>query len=439
MPYTFAHSLRVLAFVLLGAAAATRAGAAQEAGGTPRNECVACHATLSEPRHAAPVAAFREDVHQQRGFACVDCHGGDPTAADAARAKAPATGFRGAPRGAAQIATCARCHSDAALMRRFVPRQRVDQAAEYAASVHGQRLAAGDMKVATCTSCHGAHGIRVATDARSPVFPTNVAATCAACHADASHMVGYTRPDGSPLPTTQRADYEKSVHFAALTTGNDLSAPTCNDCHGNHGAAPPGVDAVSNVCGTCHAVFADRFAASKHAPVFEKACIECHDNHAVAEPSDEMLGTASGTLCVACHTDAEDPGFTGAAAMRASVDALKGDVERASALIERVRTSGMEVGNQELALGEARNRLVLARTEVHAFDPATLAPIVAEGRTMIAGVERAGQDALAELQFRRRGLAVSLGAILLVVLALAVKMRQLDRRAEMKEERIQRS
>jgi hypothetical protein len=82
---------------------------------------------------------------------------------------------------------------------------------------------------------------------------------------------------------------------------------------------------------------------------------------------------------------------------------------------------------------------VLARTEVHAFDPATLAPIVAEGRTMIAGVERAGQDALAELQFRRRGLAVSLGAILLVVLALAVKMRQLDRRAEMKEERIQRS
>jgi predicted CXXCH cytochrome family protein len=427
----FPQSVRVLVFVLLGVGVAARAGAEQGAGATPRNECLACHATLSEPRLAAPAAAFKDDVHQQRGFACVDCHGGDPGLADKTLAKAAATGFRGAPRGEAQIAVCARCHSDAALMRKFVPRQRVDQATEYAASVHGQRLAAGDTKVATCASCHGAHGIRVASDAKSPVFPTNVAATCASCHADAAHMAGYQLPDGSALPTTQRSDYEKSVHFAALTTRNDLSAPTCNDCHGNHGAAPPGVDAVSNVCGTCHAVFATRFAVSKHAPLFEKACVECHSNHAVIEPTDEMLGTASRTPCAGCHAGDEDPGFTGAATMRAGIDALKADLDRASALIERARTSGMEVGEQELALGEARNHLVLARTEVHAFDPATLAPIIAEGRTMITGVERAGHEALAELQFRRRGLAASLGVILLVVMALAIKIRRLDRRAEM--------
>ena len=83
-------------------------------------------------------------------------------------------------------------------------------------------------------------------------------------------MTGYKLSDGKPLPTSQLADYQKSVHYAALTRDNDLSAPTCNDCHGNHGAAPPGVGAVTNVCGTCHAVFAEKFATSVHAQIFDK-------------------------------------------------------------------------------------------------------------------------------------------------------------------------
>ena len=122
-------------------------------------------------------------------------------------------------------------------MRRFAPAQRVDQATEYAASVHGSRLAQGDTNVATCVSCHHAHGVRRVDDARSAVFPLNVADTCAVCHADPAVMTGYETPAGAPLPTTQRADYQRSVHYDALTRGNDLSAPTCNDCHGNHGLA----------------------------------------------------------------------------------------------------------------------------------------------------------------------------------------------------------
>src|SRR5581483_9243910 len=195
--------------------------------------CVACHAAQQEPRVAAPASLYRgPDVHRERGFTCVDCHGGDPAAGDAKQAHDASRGFKGKPAGEGIIATCARCHSDAELMRRYAPKQRVDQASEYATSVHGKRLAAGDHKVATCATCHGAHGVRLVSDAKSPVFPTNVANTCASCHADAGHMAGYTLPGGSPLPTTQAADYRKSVHFEALTKGNDLSAPTCNDCHG---------------------------------------------------------------------------------------------------------------------------------------------------------------------------------------------------------------
>jgi predicted CXXCH cytochrome family protein len=403
-----------------------RPGSAQTAAS---NACLTCHATLSDARLSKPAALFSApDIHRERGFACVDCHGGDPAAADKVRSHDAAHLFKGKPSGQAVIATCARCHSDAELMRRFAPRQRVDQAAEYATSVHGKQLAVGDTKVATCASCHGAHGIRLVNDAKSPVFPTNVAATCATCHADERHMAGYKLADGSPLPTNQLADYQKSVHYAALTKGNDLSAPTCNDCHGNHGAAPPGVGAVANVCGTCHAVFAQKFQASPHASIFDKGCVECHSNHAVLQPSDEMLGAKGHAICATCHSGADDKGAVSADAMRGSIDRLKSGIDSSGLLIAGVRNAGMEVSAHELALGEARSQLTLARTEMHASDPARVDGVVQEGLKILTGVNQGGQQAVAELTFRRRGLAVSLGAILLVVIAIGLKVRQIDRR-----------
>jgi predicted CXXCH cytochrome family protein len=394
------------------------------------NTCLTCHATLADTRLAAPVKLFSgTDVHRERGFACADCHGGDPAAGDKARAHDAARGFKGAPRGQVQIAVCARCHSDADLMRRFAPKQRVDQAAEYATSVHGKQLAAGHGDVATCASCHGPHGIRLVSDARSPVFPTNVAATCATCHADPKHMAPYKLPDGKPLPTSQLDDYKKSVHYTALTKGNDLSAPTCNDCHGNHGATPPGVGAVANVCGTCHAVFATKFQASVHAQIFDKACVECHSNHAVLKPSDAMLGSTGHAVCATCHSGADDKGAMAADTMHGQFAQLQAGITRTGALISRVKNAGIEVSDQELALREAATKLTLARTEMHAFNPALVAPIIADGTNIVAGVDAAGQKGAAELRFRRRGLAISLGAILLFVVALRLKLRQIERRS----------
>jgi len=392
------------------------------------DSCVSCHAALPQTELSSPAAAFRTDIHNQRGFRCIDCHGGDATAQDKVRAKDPSKGYRGRPTGGQIVATCARCHSDAAFMRKFAPRQHVDQAAEYATSVHGKRLAAGDMKVATCASCHGAHGVRQVNDARAAVFPTNVAALCGSCHGNAERMKGYTASGGGALPTDQRANYEKSVHYTALTKQNDLSAPTCNDCHGNHGASPPGVGAVTNVCGTCHAVFAAKFAESPHGPIFDRACVECHSNHAVLPTSDALIGTSKNALCVNCHTEPDDAGFVGAGKMRASIERLKTSLDDNTGLIAQVRNSGMEVSDQELALGELRTKLTQARTEIHTFNPAAVDRVVGEGMKGLAGVERAGNQAVADLRFRRRGLFVSFGAILLVVIGLALKIRELDER-----------
>jgi predicted CXXCH cytochrome family protein len=421
-------SRMVMALMLLlagGRAHAAQAPATVAAAGA----CATCHAGLQDARLSAPAAAFAgQDIHRQNAFGCVDCHGGEATAADKGRAHDVAHGFKGKPSGQAQIAACTRCHSDATLMRRFAPRQRVDQAAEYVTSVHGKRLAGGDTRVATCANCHGAHGIRVVNDAKSPVFPTNVAATCAACHADQAHMSGYTLADKSPLPTDQLAKYQQSVHYAALTKGNDLSAPTCNDCHGNHGAAPPGAGSVVNVCGTCHAVFAEKFATSVHAQIFDRACVECHSNHAVLQPTDAMLGTDAGSLCGTCHGGADDKGATAATGIRADIERLKAGIAQSTATVVRLENAGMQMDPQELALGTARSRLTLARTEMHAFDPGRVTPIVNEGLMIVADIDQAGERATAELRFRRRGLALSLGAILLVVVALAFKIRQIDRR-----------
>ena len=406
-----------------------RAAAAQPAAAAPvANNCATCHAALPDARLSRPAALFSgPDIHRDSKFRCVDCHGGDEATADKVRAHDAKSGFKGKPVGQALIATCARCHSDAELIRSFSPRQRVDQAAEYATSVHGKRLAGGDHNVATCASCHGAHGIRRVNDAKSPVFPTNVAATCGSCHADPAHMQPYKLPDGSPLPTTQLADYQKSVHYAAMTKGNDLSAPTCNDCHGNHGAAPPGVGSVVNVCGTCHAVFAQKFATSVHAQIFDKGCVECHSNHAVLKPSDEMLGTGPHAVCTPCHSGNDDKGVAPANAMRAAIDHLKAGIDQSSALVDRVKDAGIAMSAQELALSDARTHLTLARTEMHTFDAAAVTPVIDQGLKIVAGVDAAGNQGLVELRYRRTGLAASLAAIMLVVVALGLKLRQIDR------------
>jgi predicted CXXCH cytochrome family protein len=421
---------RVLGLLLWGGVLTAPDASAQTPMQAPVDGCVTCHTALSQPALSSPVAAFRTDVHNERGYRCVDCHGGDPTTQDKARAKDPARGYRGKPVATEIVRTCARCHSDAALMRTFAPAQRVDQATEYATSIHGIRLAAGDHKVATCATCHQAHGVRRVKDARAPVFPTNVAALCASCHSNAEHMKGYTSSAGAPIPTNQRDEYDKSVHATALMKQNDLSAPTCNDCHGNHGAAPPGVGAVSNVCGTCHAVFAAKFATSAHSQIFDRACVECHGNHAVLKTSDELIGTSKDTLCWTCHEAADDAGFIAAGRMRTSIENLKSSLAANTDLIARARNAGMEVSDQELALAEARTKLTQARTEIHSFNPAAVDLVVNDGLKALTDVAQAGNQALADLQYRRRGLFVSLVAILLVVVGLFLKIRELSLRRQ---------
>ena len=216
----------------------------------PVNNCLLCHGNKDvwegeTLNRYVTEKDFHNDIHWQKGLRCVDCHGGNPKTDEQNLAHLKEDGFRLIKSPGDIPAFCGRCHSDIEYMRRYQPSPRTDQLAEYWTSGHGKHLKSGDMKVATCVSCHdrphgsgkatGKHGILPASDMNSPVYPSRVAATCATCHADKTLMAG-RRYNGKLLPCDEYAKWRQSVHGRAMMDKGDLSAATCNNCHGNHGA-----------------------------------------------------------------------------------------------------------------------------------------------------------------------------------------------------------
>ena len=387
---------------------------------TPKDTCVSCHAEL-EGNLAEPVKRFGGDVHRQMGLSCADCHGGDRND-ESMDSMSPAKGFKGVPKKAQVPEFCARCHSDVAYMHRFNPRMRTDQLSQYVTSVHGQRLKQGDKQVAACVDCHSVHDIRPSSDTRSPVHPTNVAATCSRCHSDPEHMKAYS------IPTDQARKYAKSVHAKMIAEG-DLSAPTCSTCHGNHGATPPGVNSVTNVCGTCHVVFHDLYERSPHKPAFAKlgipGCVQCHSNHDVVEPASDWVGTTARSVCTDCHVDG-DKGYAAAGKIAGELARLSTKIERAHQILAEAEYSGMEISTPRVELVSARDALVKARRTVHSFDPAEVQKLTNEGVGISEKVYQAGELALRERDHRREGLGIALIIILVTITALYLKIRQME-------------
>src|SRR5437764_626843 len=392
-----------------------------------KDSCVECHTRL-EGKLSEPVQQFNDNIHKARGLSCNDCHGGDPTQDDKRAAKDPMKGYIGKPKPSDIPAFCGKCHSDADLMKRFNPSLRVEQEREYLTSIHGQRLKTGDQKVATCVSCHGVHNIRAITDPLSSVYASNVADTCAKCHANADYMKGYN------IPTDQYNKYRQSVHAKALYEKQDLSAPTCNDCHGNHGAAPPGLASVANVCGQCHVRQAELFQASPHKAKFDQMqlgeCIRCHNNHDIMQPSDEMIGTGAKSVCTSCHTPG-DKGFVAAGLIRARIDELSNGIDISTEILNRAERKGMEVSRPKFELREAVDALTHTRVLIHTSSPAEVDKVAGPGLEVSQKGYQAGVAALAELSFRRKGLVVSLVFILFLATLVYLKVREIERRQQL--------
>lgn len=368
-----------------------------------------------QDRAAEAEKAFQGDVHAAAGLQCQSCH-------------AVGTGAAGSSRYPLLRRTdiapmCAKCHSDAAYMRQFDPQVRIDQFSQYLTSAHGKAMAKGEGRVATCTDCHGAHGVTRVRDPRSPVAPLNAAKTCARCHADPSRMKAFGH---EPTPF---ADWSSSVHATGLLKRGDTSAPTCNTCHGSHGATPPGVTQVANVCAQCHVREAELFNASPKKAIFDALgqaeCLVCHSNHAIQPPTDALVGLDERAVCAMCH-DASNNSAETIKGFREGLDGISTRLANAGAVIDQAERAGMLVDEARLALQDAREQQIQSRVLVHAFAAKPFADVAVRGTDAAARAQRAGEEALDELQARRRGLAVATLFIVGFLITLGLKIRRLQ-------------
>jgi hypothetical protein len=385
------------------------------------DQCYLCH----RDEDYLPEDFDDNDIHMHVGLSCAGCHGGDPTSDDEEFAMSEEAGFVGTPARRDIPEFCGRCHSDINYMRRFQPRIPTDQVLQYYTSVHGQRLAAGDPKVADCTGCHSSHAILPESDGRSMVYPLNVPRTCNRCHGDADYMSGYD------IPTNQFEQYAGSVHGVALLENQDTGSPACNDCHGNHGALPPEVESVTQVCGQCHVNNMRYFESSLMAQAFVHealvGCEECHGNHDVEKANDEMIGVGAKSTCTDCHDDGDD-GYAAAQEIHTLLTTLSTLYDAAVERQEEVQHKGMDDVEIGFLLQEARQSLIQARTLVHTFDPRKVGPKTDEGVEKVEAALTMADESIKDFYFRRRGFGLATLCITLLVVALALKIREMERK-----------
>jgi len=274
---------------------------------TAPTKCAQCHAD--------EVKEFRTSIHGQAAAA------GDPDAPNCVSCHGPVHQLQISSDATSSVAkknlpdTCAACHSNP----QFLSRHNIPFAHPvelYKQSVHGRAVVDGNGAAASCSDCHGSHGIFPPKDSRSKTNHWNIPATCGQCHSDIAKTYG------------------ESVHGEAMKAGVS-GAPVCSDCHGEHLILGPkeqgslvNAGRVSMAtCAHCHNderlalrynLPSDRvpsFADSYHGLAMRAGsqsvanCASCHGVHNIFRSSDARSTVNAANLpktCGTCHTGAGD-------------------------------------------------------------------------------------------------------------------------------------
>jgi len=414
------RGILILGFSILFGMVPGKISAQQDIALPENDQCIICHKEME----FLPEDFSANDVHLTAGLSCAGCHGGNPKKEEMEEAMSEKAGFVGVPSKQEIPQFCGKCHSDIKFMREFQPRIPTDQVEQYYTSVHGIKLKKGDNKVADCTSCHTAHSILSAKDSRSTVYPLNVPETCKHCHSDAQYMEPYH------IPTDQYQKYAESVHGKLLLEENDTGAPACNDCHGNHGAIPPGVASISHVCGTCHVNNLQYFSKTKMAREFEElqihACEACHGNHRVMDATDNMVGTGEKAFCIECH-EKGDAGYKEAELIHSELENVVAVYDSAKTLQNKVQRIGMDDADINYLLQESHQSLIQARTLVHTFDHEKVGDKTKEGIMKAEDAILLANKEVKDYKVRRLGFSVATMFITILVIALFFKIRQIEK------------
>jgi cytochrome b subunit of formate dehydrogenase len=184
--------------------------AAVAAGKTEAATCIDCHGAHSvnhsqDPKsrahhlaipatcghcHKEEKARFLESSHwkaAQQGFreapVCTDCHGEHAILAGKDPSSATYAGN--------VTKTCSACHASQKLASKFM--LKADRVESFQDSFHGLSMRLGDVRVAHCASCHGAHGVLPSSDPRSRTNPANLGKTCGGCHPGAATRFAFEK------------------------------------------------------------------------------------------------------------------------------------------------------------------------------------------------------------------------------------------------------
>jgi hypothetical protein len=227
------------------------------------------------------------------------------------------------------------------------------------------------------------------------------------------------------LPTDALAEYKDSHHGVLLYRDDNPLVPNCATCHGIHGATPPGVEDVSQVCGNCHGNTAENYAKSPH----ERArhfygsprCVDCHGNHRILFPSRELFTAEDG--CASCHAD--DRGAETAAAFYQELDHTVSSLEEAKTSLEDAPARLIYLDPFRERLREADSRLIEAGPVAHALDLDALKKITSEATAIADEVHHAIEEKKKELAVRKGAWFVVAFVAVLWVVFLILKLRQI--------------
>jgi len=269
-----------------------------------RTACVRCHSDVK--------AEFVGNAHGKALLAGVDgapdcftCHKNGITPSTSGKSEAELK--------VAQEKVCLSCHvNNPKVAKRVTPDAHF--VADFATSVHGKALAAGNGNAANCVDCHGSHSMSKAIDPKASVNRTNIPATCGKCHGDIAQ------------------EYNQSIHGVAVAKGSD-DAPVCTTCHGEHNILKPTDprspvaprNIAQQVCGTCHSSVklsekygfsSDRFQtfsdsyhglAIRGGSVRAANCASCHTAHDIKPSTDPTSSISKANVpktCGKCHPGA---------------------------------------------------------------------------------------------------------------------------------------
>lgn len=331
--------------------------------------CAKCHSDAKKMKEYGNLptnqhALYSKSVHGKKSASgdnkaavCVDCHGKH----NIKRVKAPNSSVH-----RKNISkTCAKCHSDTRLMRRY--NQRSDQFLLYSGSVHGKKVAGGDMEAAVCIDCHNNHDILEVKDPLSTVNRKNVINTCGKCH-NKKEIFEKRRK-----PYNQLELYKKSHHYKMLTQG-DVLVPTCVECHANHAVLPVRSERVQTICFTCHTGQAEFYKSSPHWEAFQKdgepICLTCHKNHDIAHPTLNKYTADGDNDCIGCH-DEDSDAYKAGLTLKSSLESATKAYRSAVANLERLESDGhggFETSSLAKKVEKTGERLKELHTLTHRLD-----------------------------------------------------------------------